>query len=124
MSAPSRRNFLTAAAMSGLTARAGANPATTEIRAAAPDKSIPAVTFGKTAISRVILGGNPIDGYSHSVQKLSDLMREYFTVARTADLIVHAEEEGITAFESHYSEKVAAALPSRGSAAARCSGSV
>ena len=104
----SRRNFLTgvaAGAMTGAPAlRAAESP-----KPSAP-KAIPTVKFGQADITRLILGGNPIDGYSHSVQKISDLMREYFTVARTTDLILHAEEEGITTFESHYSPKVGAAL--------------
>ena len=76
----------------------------------AENKAIATVKFGNTEITRLILGGNPILGFSHSVQKISDLMREYFTVQRTTDLILHAEEEGITTFQSSYSPKIAAAL--------------
>jgi len=105
---PSRRSFI-----GGVAALAGAAnlPAVeaSEPAGSAP-KTLPTVAFGKTSITRLILGGNPIDGYSHSVPKISDLMREYFTVQRTTDLILRAEEEGITTFESHYSEKVRAAL--------------
>lgn len=100
----SRRSFLTGVAAGAVV---GAPTATA---ADSNPKAIPTVRFGKTEVTRLILGGNPIDGYSHSVQKISDLMREYFTVARTTDLIMHAEEEGITTFESHYSPKVGAAL--------------
>ena len=105
----SRRTFLTQ-----VTAGALAGAATPALRGASgaqdAGKALPTVQFGKARITRLVLGGNPIDGYSHSVQKISDLMREYFTVQRTADLILHAEEEGMTTFESHYSDKVGAAL--------------
>jgi len=106
----SRRTFLAgvaAGALSGTPSLRGGEPANS---AALPGKSIASVKFGSNTITRLILGGNPIDGYSHSVPKISDLMREYFTVQRTTDLILHAEEEGISAFECHYSPKVGAAL--------------
>jgi len=99
--------------MGGVAALAGAAhlQGVSNSDAATPSpRTLPTVPFGKASITRLILGGNPIDGYSHSVPKISDLMREYFTVQRTTDLILHAEEEGITTFESHYSEKVRAAL--------------
>jgi len=105
-----RRTFLTQ-----LTAGALGGAATPALHGASSadelsGKALPSVQFGKKRITRLIMGGNPIDGYSHSVPKISDLMREYFTVQRTTDLILHAEEEGITTFQSSYSEKVRAAL--------------
>ena len=107
--ASSRRGFLggiAAGALAG-TANLGGAQAAAAVPACKPLATVP---FGNTSITRLILGANPIDGYSHSVPKVSDLMREYFTVQRTTDLILHAEEEGMGTFESHYSEKVRAAL--------------
>lgn len=106
----SRRSFLARVAAGAVAAPVSVNAEQKPAAAAPVDKAIATVKFGNASITRLILGGNPIDGYSHSVQKISDLMREYFTVQRTTDLIMHAEEEGITAFESHYSAKVGAAL--------------
>jgi len=37
-------------------------------------------------------------------------MQEYFSVEGTADFLLHCEEEGITTWQSHYSEKVRKAL--------------
>ena len=107
MQVPSRRGFLGGVAAGAF---ATANTQAAEAQAAPKPANFPTVQFGNATITRLILGGNPIDGYSHSVQKISDLMREFFTVQRTTDLILHAEEHGITTFESHYSPKVGAAL--------------
>lgn len=112
----SRRSFLSGVATGAL---AGAvNFGAGETAAAAPiegkpypdSRAFPTVQFGKTKITRLVLGGNPFGGYSHSVQKISDLMREYFTVPRITDLIMHAEEEGITTMETHYAPNVDAGL--------------
>src|SRR5690242_20391147 len=85
-----RRTFLTQIAGGALVAdRALANP-------------LPTVPFGKTSVTRLILGGNPFRGFSHSTRKLDDLMRNYFTVQRSADLLLHAEEQGINTFQSSY----------------------
>ncbi|MFN7998575.1 MAG: hypothetical protein U0Q18_33440 [Bryobacteraceae bacterium] len=104
-----RRTFLTqiaAGALGGAAVPALHGAAVNELGS----KALPTVQFGQNRITRLIMGGNPINGYSHSVQKISDLMREYFTVQRTIDILLHAEEEGITTFQSSYSEKVRAAL--------------
>ncbi len=75
-------------------------------RGAAPGTPLPTVKLGTATITRLILGGNPIGGYSHATSKLDELMRQYFTAERTADLLLHAEEQGITTFQSHYSPLV------------------
>jgi len=75
-------------------------------RGATPAIPLPSVKLGKATISRLILGGNPIGGFSHATSKLDELMRRYFTVERTADLLLHAEEQAITTFQSHYSPLV------------------
>jgi len=73
-------------------------------------KQLPAIKLGDQEISRLVAGGNPIGGYAYSTPNLSRFMQEYFTVDRTADFILHCEEEGITTWQSHYSEKVRDAL--------------
>lgn len=95
-----RRTFLTQIAGGALV------PGTAVTRAAPPKTPLPTVPFGRATITRLIMGGNPLGGYSHSTRKLDDIMRHYFTVQRTADLLIHAEEQGITTFQSHYSSLV------------------
>jgi hypothetical protein len=106
MSEASRRNFLAGVAAGAVAGSAGLKAET----ASPANKAIPTVALGNHRVTRLILGGNPIRGFSHSVQKLSDLMREYFTVPRITDLIMHAEEEGINTFQMSYDPKIAAAL--------------
>ncbi len=96
-----RRSFL-----GGVGAGCMAGAVETAVRGATPPAPLPSVKLGKATISRLILGGNPIGGFSHATSKLDELMRQYFTVERTADLLLHAEEQGITAFQSHYSPLV------------------
>jgi len=73
-------------------------------------KLLPSIQLGDRKVSRLIAGGNPIGGYAYSTPNLSRFMQEYFTVKGTADFLIHCEEEGITTWQSHYSEKVRDAL--------------
>jgi hypothetical protein len=96
-----RRSFL-----SGFAGSAVAGALETAARGATPATPLPSVKLGKATITRLILSGNPVGGISHATSKLDELMRQYFTVERTADLLLHAEEQGITTFQSHYSPLV------------------
>jgi len=73
-------------------------------------KLLPSIRLGDQKVSRLIAGGNPIGGWVYSTPNLSRFMQEYFTVEGTADFLIHCEEEGITTWQSHYSEKVRKAL--------------
>ena len=69
---------------------------------AAPGK-IPTGKIGKLDISRMILGGNLISGYSHSrdLVYVSALMRQYNTEKRILDTMALCEQQGINAFLSN-----------------------
>ena len=58
-------------------------------------QTMPQVPFGPHMISRLILGGNPINGGSHSSVMLNKQMRRYFTVERRLEILADAEREGI-----------------------------
>jgi hypothetical protein len=75
-----------------------------------PEKALPSVPFGKTRISRLIAGANPVNGYGHTTRRMDELMLNYFTVERTTDFILHCEEEGITTWQTSYHPKVNQAL--------------
>jgi hypothetical protein len=99
-----RRNFVQAIAFSGLAAARGA--------AADPGAKlvIPTVMLGKHTVSRLIAGYNPVGGYSHSVPKLSVIMRNWFTLERTVEFIEHCEQQGINTWQASIDTKVYAAL--------------
>ncbi|MBM3335863.1 hypothetical protein FJY63_14485 [Candidatus Sumerlaeota bacterium] len=76
----------------------------------AKSPQLPTIKIGDKTVTRMIVGGNPIQGYGHSVQKLSQHMMQYFTVERTAEFLLHCEKMGINTFQSSYSKKVEDAL--------------
>lgn len=95
MKAPRRRDFLKGAAGAGWSLKAAAEP-----------KTLPTVELGKHRISRLIAGGNPMRGFSHSSKKLSQHMLEYFTAPQITKFLLRCGEEGITTFQSSYSTTV------------------
>lgn len=78
--------------------------------AALPDSALPAVTLGAIRVSRLIAGGNPVNGYGHSTRRMDELMLNYFTVERTTEFLLHCEQEGITTWQTSWSPKVDEAL--------------
>lgn len=72
--------------------------------------ALPAITIGTRQVSRLIAGANPVNGYSHCTQRLSELMERYFTVAQTTEFLLHCERQGIDTWQSSYAPKVRDAL--------------
>ncbi len=70
--------------------------------AAEPAPPIPTVRFGKTQITRLIIGSNPFYGYSHTNRALDQCMREYYTQDRRIEVLHAAERNGINAWQLHY----------------------
>jgi hypothetical protein len=96
-----RRGFLQAAAT--ITAAAAAPPK--------PAGPLPTVRFGgKHEISRLIIGTNPLMGYSHFNSILDRNMREWMTPERRIDTILAAEAAGITTWQLHYHQDTIAIL--------------
>lgn len=93
MQAPHRRDFLKSAA--GVAA----------VSAAPAPGSLPKVRLGEHEVSRLILGENPLYGYSHFNRLLSDLMKEYCTPEKVVELLHRAERAGITAWEFTHSDR-------------------
>ncbi len=87
---PTRRAFLqTAAALS----------------AAAAEPLLPTVPFGKTMITRMIIGSNPLYGYSHFNRILDQTMREWYTQDRKIEVLRAAERQGINTWQLHYNDQ-------------------
>jgi len=68
---------------------------------------MPEVPFGKYSISRLIAGGNPIDGGSHQTHLMDMQMSEYFTPSQTLEFVKRCRKQGINTWQSHYSQKIA-----------------
>jgi hypothetical protein len=100
-----RRNFLQQAA--GLAAGLGAAaPALAEPPAAAgADPLLPTVKLGPHQITRLIIGGNPIYGYSHFNKLFSQHMIDWHTPERVVALWKRCEQAGINCFQNSYAER-------------------
>jgi hypothetical protein len=97
-----RRSFVTGVAASALAASTAAQ--------ADEISTLPTIPLGKYKVTRMIAGYNPIGGYSHSVPKLSALMRDWFTPARTLDYVRRCEANGINTWQASIDPKVFDAL--------------
>lgn len=87
-----RREFMSrcsAAATSGLLLREAAEAAESS------PGPLPTVALGRHRISRLILGSNPISGYSYLGREMDQEMKAYFTPQRVLDLLKRCEREGI-----------------------------
>ncbi len=97
----SRREFLQSSALLTLgvmsTAASGQTPVASA--AAAPTCQAPKMKFGSAEISRLVLGCNPFNGFSHFNSAYDGLMREWFTTERVCEVLKHAESYGINAFQ-------------------------
>jgi len=72
--------------------------------------ALPTVPLGKFRVTRLIAGGNPIGGFSHTSLNLSRHMLEYFTIERIAEFLTSCEREGINTWQFDHMEKPIAAL--------------
>jgi hypothetical protein len=61
--------------------------------------TLPTVRFGGADVSRLIVGGNPFSGNSHTSGALSEEMADYFTADRIKQTLFECERCGITAMQ-------------------------
>ena len=100
-----RRHFLQYAA--GLTACLG----TTAQAADAPDIStkndslLPTIKLGSHQVTRLIIGGNPIYGYSHFNKLLSQHQRDWHTPERVVALLKRCEQAGLNCWQNSYAAR-------------------
>src|SRR5262245_32211092 len=100
-----RRDFLHA---TGLAACLGAAVPASGDAAGPPAKAeplLPTVKLGKHQVTRLIIGGNPIYGYSHFNKLLSQHMTDWHTPQRVVDLLKRCEKAGINAWQNSYAER-------------------
>ena len=97
-----RREFLVQVSAAAAGSVFGASQAPAAQSAPAP---LASVQLGPHRISRLIVGWNPIGGYSHATNDLSLTMREWFTVERTVALLEDCLRNGITAWQYDHTPK-------------------
>lgn len=74
------------------------------------DRQLPTIRLGTYQVTRLIAGGNPIGGFSHSVNNMSRHMLEYFTLERITGFLEDCAREGINTWQFDHMEKPIAAL--------------
>jgi hypothetical protein len=99
----SRRDFLQQAAglAAGVAVLAPATAADTKPAA----QPLPTVKLGAHAVTRLILGGNPVYGYSHFNKLFSQHLTDWHTPERVQQLLKRAEEAGINTWQNSYAER-------------------
>ena len=101
-----RRHFLqqTAGLAAGAAVFSGI-PAQSAETASAEAKLLPTIKLREDSVSRLIIGGNPIYGYSHFNRILSQYQTAWHTPARVIELLHHAEKNGINTWQNSYAER-------------------
>ncbi len=101
--ASTRRDFLQsaglAACLGGLTAGADAADTTKA------EPLLPTIKLGPHAVTRLIIGGNPIYGYSHFNKLLSQHMTTWHTPDRVVALLKRCEQAGLNCWQNSYAER-------------------
>jgi hypothetical protein len=98
--ASDRRTFLKQ------TALAASSAAVLARRAEAADTpTLPTIKLGSHTVSRLIIGGNPIYGYSHFNKLLSQHLTTWHTPKRVLELLKRCEEVGINTWQNSYAER-------------------
>jgi len=72
--------------------------ATAEAGEGLPDAAaaMPTILLGKHRVTRLVVGSNPINGYSYLGSQMDRHMSEYFTVDQTTEFLLSCERAGIT----------------------------
>jgi len=71
---------------------------------------IPHVTIAGHSIPRMIIGCNPIGGWSHQVRALTEAMLDYFNLENTIKFLRDCERAGLTLYISPWNDKSLKAL--------------
>jgi hypothetical protein len=96
-----RRSFLKQAAAAASSVAALAPAAAAE----ASSPLLPTIKLGPYNVTRLILGGNPIYGYSHFNKLFSQHMTNWHTPERVAELLKRCEEAGINTWQNSYAPR-------------------
>jgi hypothetical protein len=86
------------------------SPAQARDAAANSHTDLPTIRLGSHQITRLVIGGNPIYGYSHFNKILSQYQTTWHTPERVVELLLQAEANGINTWQSSYAERTLADL--------------
>ncbi|MBI4584499.1 MAG: hypothetical protein HY717_10825 [Planctomycetes bacterium] len=104
-----RRGFLEklAGSAAGLAALglAAAGEANAESRAEKSAEPLPAIALGPHRVTRLIIGGNPIYGYSHFNQLYSQHLSDYHSPERVLELLRACEAAGINTWQNSHASR-------------------
>jgi hypothetical protein len=106
-----RREFLwhlSAAAAAGLITLPAARALAGE--PAPATATLPSIRLGPHQVSRMFAGWNPVGGHSHTIVNMSNSMREWFTIDRTAEFLENCLHQGITGWQYDYTDIALGAL--------------
>jgi len=100
-----RRDFLqqAAALATGLGAAAPALAAAEG--PTSPASLLPTIKLGPHQVTRLIIGGNPVYGYSHFNRILSQYLTEWHTPERVMALLQRCEQAGLNCWQNSYAER-------------------
>lgn len=103
-----RRDFLQHTA--GLAAGAATISAAAQAAQPPAAQALPTIRLGPHQITRLIIGGNPIYGYSHFNRLLSQHQTDYHTPERVVELLRRCEQAGINTWQNSYADRTLADL--------------
>jgi len=66
---------------------------------------LPTIDLGKHQVTRLIIGGNPIYGYSHFNRLLGQHQTEWHTPERVVALLKRCEQAGVNCWQNSYAER-------------------
>ncbi len=109
-----RREFISKISMLaayGLIAPAGFNDELNAVSGSA----LPEIKLGPHTLSRLMVGSNPLLGYSYMGPHTDRQMKDYYTTERAVELLLNCEKAGITAHQSSSRSDYMKILRERGS---------
>jgi hypothetical protein len=98
-----RRDFLHQAA--GIAAASALTATAATAEPAAKSNSLPTIKLGEHSVTRLVVGGNPVYGYSHFNKLLSQHMSTWHTPEKVVDLLKRCEQAGINTWQNSYAER-------------------
>ena len=66
---------------------------------------LPTIQLGPHSVTRLIIGGNPVYGYSHFNKLLSQHMTDWHTPERVLALLKRCEQAGINTWQNSYAPR-------------------
>lgn len=80
-------------------------PRGTAAATAPADPLLPTIKLGPHSVTRLIIGGNPIYGYSHFNKILSQYQTAWHTPERVVELLKHCEAKGLNTWQNSFAER-------------------